>query len=93
MNPLQWFTNPFTVGAKNLHENLVKNYGGIIKDIERRMKADEEVQDCLAKTMLQAREAEGLNDLDMAILASVFMIGGMVTTASIMQRFSALIPE
>ena len=66
----------------------MKNFGGMIKDIERRMKAGEEVQDCLAKTMLQAREAEG----DMAILASAFMIGGVETTASIMQWFSALIP-
>ena len=71
----------------------MKNYGGMIKDIERRMKAGEEVQDCLAKTMIQAREAEGLDDLDMAILASAFMIGGVETTASIMQWFSALIPE
>ena len=93
VNPLQWFTNPFTARAKHLHEDLVANYGGMIKDIERRMRAGEEVQDCLAKTMLLAREAEGLDDLDMAILASAFMIGGVETTASIMQWFSALIPE
>ena len=93
VNPLQWFTNPFTARGKNLHRDLVKNYDGMIKAIERRMKAGEEVQDCLAKTMIQAREAEGLDDLDMAILASAFMIEGVETTESILQWFSALIPE
>ncbi|KAH8773615.1 cytochrome P450 [Diaporthe sp. PMI_573] len=37
-------------------------------------------------------ESENLDDLDMAILASAFMIGGVETTASIMQWFFALIP-
>ena len=59
VNPLQWFTNPFTARPKNLHEDLVKSYGGMIKDIERRMQAGEQVQDCSAKTMLQVRELRG----------------------------------
>ena len=65
----------------------------MIKDIERRMKVGEDVLDCLMKTMIKAaKKAEQLDHLDMAILASAFMIGGVETTASVMQWFSALIP-
>lgn len=78
--------------GKKLHQGLVDTYGGMIKRIESRLNAGEEVPDCLAKTMLQMRKTEGLDDLDMAILTSAFMIGGVETTASIMQWFSALIP-
>ena len=74
--------------GKRLHEDLVKNYGGMIKDIEHRMKAGEQVPDCLAKTMIQARETEQLDELDMAILASAFMIGG-VETVSFLPCFQA----
>ncbi|KAJ1713086.1 cytochrome P450 [Aspergillus flavus] len=42
--------------------------------------------------MIEVRDKEDLDDLDMAILASAFMIGGVETTAAIMQWFSALIP-
>ena len=64
----------------------------MIKNIEVRVNAGEKVPDCLAKTMLEMRRSEDLGDLDMGILASAFMIGGVETTASIMQWFSALIP-
>ncbi|KAF7616287.1 hypothetical protein AFLA_009784 [Aspergillus flavus NRRL3357] len=42
--------------------------------------------------MVEMRDKEDLDDPDMAILASTFMIGGAETTAAIMQWFSALIP-
>ncbi|KAG6363664.1 hypothetical protein INS49_008765 [Diaporthe citri] len=75
-----------------LHKDLVDTYGGLINDIDRRMQRGEDVPASLAKTMLQVRETEQLDHLDMAITASAFMIGGVETTASIMQWFSALIP-
>ena len=78
--------------GKALNAGLVETYGGIIKDIERKLEKGIPVDDCLAKTMLQNREQDELDDLDMAILASAFMIGGVETTAAIMQWFSALIP-
>jgi hypothetical protein len=40
------------------------------------------VPDCLAKTMLDTKEEENLDHLDMAILASAFMIGGVETVRS-----------
>ncbi|EJD04512.1 cytochrome P450 [Fomitiporia mediterranea MF3/22] len=90
--PLQWLPTPMWKRGKKLNQGLVDTYGGMIKRIEARLKAGENVPDCLAKTMVQSRQTEGLDDLDMAILASAFMIGGVETTASIMQWFSALIP-
>ncbi|KDQ57973.1 hypothetical protein JAAARDRAFT_193457 [Jaapia argillacea MUCL 33604] len=77
----------------HLHGGLMGTYGGLIKDIEVRMNCGEDVPDCLAKSMILAQEEEGLDDKDMAILASAFMIGGVETTAAIMQWFSAAYPE
>ena len=68
--------------GRNIHQGLVETYGGLIKDIERNLKEGAVVEDCLAKTMLQSRETEGLDDLDMYILASAFMIGGVETVGS-----------
>nr|BAK09394.1 cytochrome P450 [Postia placenta] len=92
VTPLQWLPTSMSIRGKRLHKDLVETYGGMIKDIERRMNAGGTVPDCLAKTMILSRQEEELDHLDMAILASAFMIGGVETTASIMQWFSALIP-
>jgi len=74
-----------------LHAVLVDTYGGLVKRIERYMKNDVHVKDCLLKAMVARRDDEQLNDRDMAMLASAFMVGGVETTASIIQWFSALI--
>jgi hypothetical protein len=70
-----------TLGQK-LHQDLVDTYGGFIKDIEHRMEMGITVPECLAKTMLDTKEEENLDHLDMAILASAFMIGGVETVRS-----------
>lgn len=44
------------------------------------------VLDCLAKTMVEMRDKEDLDDPDMAIIASTFMIGG-AETVSYCHRF------
>ncbi|KAE8340605.1 hypothetical protein BDV24DRAFT_151747 [Aspergillus arachidicola] len=77
---LQYLPAPMHRRGKKLHEDLVETYGGIIKDMEREMKEGKKVVvDCLAKTMIEVRDKEDLDDLDMAILASAFMIGGVET--------------
>lgn len=81
-----------SVRGKRLHNALVSAYGGMITSISTRLDAKLPVTNCLAKTMLQSQLSEDLDKLDMAILASAFMIGGVETTASIMQWFAALIP-
>lgn len=76
---LQRLPNFMTNRGKKLHEGLVDTYGGMIKDIEQKMTSGTAVKDCLVESMLQAREEENLDDLDMTILASAFMIGGIET--------------
>ncbi|KAF5380073.1 hypothetical protein D9615_006264 [Tricholomella constricta] len=89
---LQRLPNYMTTRGKKLHAGLIETYGGLLNDIEAKLNRDEAVPDCLAKTMILTKEEEQLDHVDMAILASAFMIGGVETTASIMQWFSALIP-
>ncbi|KXN83518.1 3-hydroxyphenylacetate 6-hydroxylase [Leucoagaricus sp. SymC.cos] len=89
---LQRLPNYMTNRGKQLHTDLVETYGGLIQEIEAKMKSGTDVPDCLVKTMLQIKDTEQLDFLDMAFLCSAFMIGGVESTASIMQWFSALIP-
>jgi hypothetical protein len=65
--------------GKKLHANILETYGGMMDEIEARMKSGEEVQDSFAKNIILAREKEGLDWLDMAILCAAFMIGGIET--------------
>lgn len=65
------------IRGKKLHEALLETCGGLIKKIEAELINGEVVDDCLVKSMLQARKDQNLDDLDMAILASSFMIGGV----------------
>lgn len=78
---LQHLPNQMQKRGQKLHEGLVETYGGLIRDIEQKLKKGMVVEDCLAKTMLQSRETDGLGDLDMFILASAFMIGGVETVS------------
>jgi len=71
------------IRGKKLHEALLETYGGLI---ELKFKSGKDVDDCLVKSMLQARKEENLDDLDMVIPASAFMIGG-VETVSPANRF------
>lgn len=79
---LQYLPSPLRTRGRRLHRDLVNTYGGLINDIDRRVRRGEDVPECLAKNMLQVREAEQLDDLDMAITASAFMIGGVETVGS-----------
>jgi cytochrome P450 len=79
---LQHNLNPLLRRAQRLHDSLVETYGGMIKEIDEKVDGGVAVDDCLAKSMLEAREKENLDDLDIAILASAFMIGGVETGKS-----------
>jgi cytochrome P450 len=79
--------------GKHLHAELVETYGREVKRIERDMENNVGVRDCLVKNMITRRDTDQLDDLDKAMLASAFMVGGVETTASIIQWFSALIPS
>lgn len=78
---LQRIPTPMLIRGQKLHKGLVDTYGGLIKGIEKKVNNGVPVEDCLAKWMVKARESENLDDLDMAILASAFMIGGVETVS------------
>lgn len=65
--------------ARTLHSELVNVYGGLIEEVDKKMQAGGDVQDCLVKTMLLRKEKEDLDELDITMLASAFMIGGIET--------------
>ena len=67
--------------GKKLHEGLRDTVGTLIKDIDRRMKAGEDVPDCLAKYLLSVQEEENMDDLDIIFICCAFMIGGVETVS------------
>ncbi|KAJ7146934.1 cytochrome P450 [Mycena epipterygia] len=78
---MQSFRTPMQARGEKLHQGLVDTYGGFIKDIEHRMQMGASIPDCLAKTMLEKSGQEQMDHLDMSILASAFMVGGVETAS------------
>lgn len=78
-------TLPFSMRTRgrDLHNDLVMTYGGFIRSVERKTRKGILVPNCLAKTMIQLQEEECLDELDMSILASAFMIGGVETVCTL----------
>ncbi|KAF9517510.1 hypothetical protein BS47DRAFT_1290846 [Hydnum rufescens UP504] len=90
---LQRLPNSLTNRAKKLHKDLVDAYGGMINEIEKRMSDGQDVPRCLVKTLVEAGDHETLDRLDKVMICSAFMIGGVESTASIVQWFSAIMPS
>ncbi len=76
---MQLFPNRMQIRGKKLHEALLETYGDLIRKIEVELISGEDVDDCLVKSMLEVRGDQDLDDLDMAIFASAFMIHGVET--------------
>ncbi|EMD86767.1 hypothetical protein COCC4DRAFT_62966 [Bipolaris maydis ATCC 48331] len=64
-----------------------------LERVQRDIENDVHAGDCLVKTMITRKEKDQLDDLDMTMLASAFMLDGINTTGSIIQWFSAPIPS
>ncbi len=77
ITPLQWIPTPLQARGRKLHNELVGLYGSFLRQVEVRINAGENVPDCLAKTLLETREQEGLNWEDMCMLTAVFTLGGV----------------
>ncbi|KAH7107214.1 cytochrome P450 [Auriculariales sp. MPI-PUGE-AT-0066] len=90
---MQYIPTPMRSRAHRLHAALMEQYGGMIDTVQKRLELGEDVPNCLAVNMIERREEEGLDWTDMCMLTSAFMIGGVETTAAIMQWFAALIPS
>jgi Cytochrome P450 len=89
---LQRLPNSLTNRAKKLHKDLVDTYGGMINEIEKRMKNGEDVARCLVKTLVEAGDRETLDHLDEVMICSAFMIGGVESVRNL-QLFKLEVPE
>ena len=69
--------------GKKLHAGLVETCSALIGDIDRQMKAGEDVPDCMAKYLLMVRDEEELDDLDIVFICCAFMIGGVETVCPV----------
>jgi hypothetical protein len=78
---LQYLPTPMHKRGRKLHQGLVDTYGGLVTGIKNSLDRGEDVPDCLSKTMLEIQDKEQLDHLDMSILASAFMIGGVETVS------------
>ena len=65
--------------GRALNRELVEICGPIIRKIESELERGEPYPHCMAKYLLQHREAEQLDDLDIIVLCGAFMIGGVET--------------
>lgn len=84
---LRIFPSEMRSRAIKLHRDLVEIYGGMIIDIQERMKRGDQVPDCLAKTLLLVKETENLDDLDVSMMAAAFMIGGVETVRLMLDTY------
>ncbi|KAM5534714.1 hypothetical protein V8D89_011578 [Ganoderma adspersum] len=89
---LQKLPNHMATRGRALNHELVEICGAMIRDIDATLKRGDPYPDCMAKYLLQNREAEQLDDLDIIVLCGAFMIGGVETTSSVKQWFAAHIP-
>ncbi|KAI9037331.1 cytochrome P450 [Aspergillus affinis] len=89
---LQYFPTPMHERGKRIHRGLVNIYGGLFKNVEKQLEEGKPVPDCLGKTMVEIQDKEQLDDLDMTMLASAFMLAGVENPGALLQWFSALIP-
>jgi cytochrome P450 len=74
-----------------LSNGIVEVYGAMIERVRARMACGEDVSDCLVKTLILTQEKEKLSWEDLCMLAAVFTLGGVHSTAGLIQWFLALI--
>ncbi|KAF9459526.1 cytochrome P450 [Collybia nuda] len=86
---LQHFQTPILSRALQFRKDAIALYGGLIDDMKARMKVGEEVPDCFIKKLLDVKEEEKLDDLDIVMLGTAFMIAGVETPSGLIQWFAA----
>ena len=70
--------------GKKLHQDFFDTYGGLINGIKQRLDGGAAVEDFLAKSMLEEAGDEDLDELDISILATAFMVGGVETVRRVL---------
>lgn len=86
IEPLQWLPTRTRARSRWVHKAIMEVYGAMILRVKTRLDAGEDVEDCLAKTLLLEQQNEGLDWEDMCMLSVVFTLGGVhsVSLGSIM---------
>jgi len=91
IKPLQWFPTRTRTRARWVHDALVDVYGSMIVRVKAQMDANENVEDCLAKTLLLKYEEKKLDWEDVCMLTSVFTLGGVHSVSFLAQRTAYLL--
>ncbi len=78
---LQKLPNHMATRGRALNRELVEICGAMIRDIDAALKRGDPYPDCMAKYLLENREAEQLDDADIIVLCGAFMIGGVETVS------------
>jgi hypothetical protein len=77
IEPLQWLPTRTRARGRRVHDAIIEVYGAMILRVKARIDAGEDVEDCLAKTLLLEQKNEGLDWEDMCMLSAVFTLGGV----------------
>lgn len=78
---LQYLPNPMQSRGIRLRNATVDLYGGLIKQMDSKLRAGQYVPECFAKKLLEVKDEEKLDDLDIIMLAAAFMIAGVETVS------------
>ena len=76
---LRKLPNRTTARAQQLHQDIVAFTKPRIDAIAQRRARGEHVPDCLAKTLCETREEEGLDEADIVMMCGALIIGGTNT--------------
>jgi hypothetical protein len=77
IEPLQWLPTRAWTRSRRVHDAIIEVYGAMILRVKARLDAGEDVEDCLAKTLLLEQKNENLDWEDMCMLSAVFTLGGV----------------
>lgn len=77
IEPLQWLPTRTRTRSRRVHDAIVEVYGAMLLRVKARVDGGEEVEDCLAKTLLLEQKNEDLDWEDMCMLSAVFTLGGV----------------
>ena len=78
---LQYLPSSSTARAQRLHERIVGIIGGILDDMGERLQAGESLPDCLAKSLLENRDKEHHDRLDIIMLCAAFIVPGFASVS------------
>ena len=90
IKPLQWLPTRTWTRARWVHDALIDTYGPMILRVKERLDAKEDVEDCLAETLLLEQENGELDWEDACMLAAVFTLGGVHSVSFMVQGMTYL---